>query len=72
MQSLAQFVIGTILVVDAERDNDPISGEISRRFASQNGFGGTDCLNRTTAEEIEWDHRIVFEESNGLHSVPKL
>lgn len=72
MQQLSNCVIGTILVVDAERDSDPVSGEILRRFASQNGFGGTGFLNRTTAEEAAWDHRIVFEESNGFHRESKL
>jgi len=72
MQNVARFVICTILAVDAEQDSDPVSREIFQRFASQNGFGGTGFLNRTTAEEAEWDHKIVFGESNAFHRGPKL
>jgi len=47
----------TLMMVDAERDGDAVSAEISKRFAAIQGFGAT---SKCDWHEIEWDARIVF------------
>jgi hypothetical protein len=63
MNTFAAVVMGTLLIVDAERDSDAVSTEMFKRFAANHGFGGPYKCDWAT--ETVWDSRIVFGEAAG-------
>lgn len=63
MDTFSVIVMGTLMIVDAERDGDAVSAEMFKRFATTHGFGGPyEC---DWATEIVWDSEIVFGEPTG-------
>lgn len=58
MDAFAAIVSGALLIVDAERDDDPVSSELCRRYFAAHG------LNRPQHSHWKsrsaWDSRIVF------------
>ena len=58
MERFAVVVSGTLMVVDAESDGDPVSLELFKRFAKVGGF--RDSSERDWKAEVEWDSKIVF------------
>jgi hypothetical protein len=63
METFATFVIGALMIVDAERDGDAISAEMLKRFAATHGFGGPYKCDLATA--TAWDSKIVFAAAKG-------
>jgi hypothetical protein len=63
MDTFAAIVMGTLMIVDTERDGDAVSVEMFRRFAANHGFGGPYKCDWAT--EIVWDSKIVFGEPKG-------
>lgn len=62
MEKFATVVSGTLMAVDAERDGDPVSLELFRRFAKVGGFASS--VERDWRTDVEWDSRIVFGRSS--------
>jgi hypothetical protein len=63
MVTFAAVIMGTLMIVDAERDEDAVSVEIFKRYAASQGFGGPYKSDWIT--ETVWDSKIVFGESAG-------
>lgn len=58
MDIFTAIVMGTLMMVDAERDNDDVSVEIFKRYATVHGFGGPYRCDWVT--ETGLDSKIVF------------
>jgi len=60
MESFAIIVTGTLMIVDAERDNDAVSVELCRRFARE--YDLAEPTKPHWRDRAAWDSRIVFGE----------
>jgi len=64
MDEFAVVVKGTLMIVDAERDKDAVSGEFCYRFFKAHGL---DKSNQSDwKHRSEWDAKIVFGGVGGL------
>jgi hypothetical protein len=58
MDGFAAVVKGTLMIVDAERDGDAVSGELCRRLFR--GYGLDKSDREDWKRQSEWDSRIIF------------
>ncbi|KAG0646083.1 Acyl-dehydrogenase family member 11 [Hyphodiscus hymeniophilus] len=63
MERLSEIVKCTLMIIDAERDQDAVSIEMLKRYACAHDFGGPYKCDWKT--EAIWDSRIVFGEAAG-------
>jgi hypothetical protein len=71
MERFGAIIMGILLIVDAERDGDEVSGEILRRYAETRGLVSVRS-GMSFVEQSAWDYRIVFGEEGGNVSTPRL
>ncbi|KAI9759910.1 MAG: hypothetical protein M4579_002035 [Chaenotheca gracillima] len=62
LYSLGHVICGVLLLVDHQRDEDPVAGEISRRWIHEHGkYSPPASLKSVSLHEIiSWDRKIVF------------
>ena len=58
MDTLADVVKVTLMIVDAERDGDDVSIEMLKHYTTAHGFGG--LQKGDWIDMIVWDSRTVF------------
>lgn len=61
MDTFAAIVIGALMIADVERDGDPVSAEVFKRFAKTRGFG--EPYEGDWVTQTVWDSKIVFGEA---------
>lgn len=63
VKHLGDIIAATLLIVDAERDEDPVAVECARRFCLINfaPYTGAKPKAETWQQIADWDNRIAFE-----------
>lgn len=60
VKRVGDIVCAALLIIDAERDEDPVAVECARRFVAVE-MVGSDVREQTQREITHWDRRIAFE-----------